>query len=403
MDSCPQEKAPRLIELDRASTIVSPFLRNPAAATALASSASAAPAAPSAPSANEDLPSPPSMRAGMMSEDEDEAELLGISSDKKRRKSDAKKTSESDKLTKELSDLEGEFRQLLASLKSFPPELPDKFGYNLGKVDRAASRLQVNLKKANNYENLPSIVTMIEQIGSTRDLIKASTAFFSGKTGMNKKHEEPFYNTFKKVQSAHPHLIGCFSSGLETRFIDVGYSRDLKASDWPSVAGYMALQKQIEVHGGDEEGGEKGSVALAEKLVAYLVEELPKSEEAGGQQDLVLEYVKPKFLEATEEALKRTPAEKVSEALSKLRLVLLCSADGLGTMDSTMSFLEKSSSKPVVRVFVSSVLGKRYIELAKEANMGMQARAMINVSIHKTSQDIFGLQTAAEWELLLRS
>ncbi|CAE7435427.1 unnamed protein product, partial [Symbiodinium sp. CCMP2592] len=399
---CPLEKAPRILEPDRGS-MVAPLLRGPSSVLpGFAPSQAAGPSSGGGAGAVASDNPPASVRIGLSDDEDDEAEMLGIQGEKKKRKSDAKKVSESEKLLKEFGDLDTEFRNLLAELRSFPPTLPDKFGYSLGKVDRAATKLLGNLKKANAFESLPSLNTMIDQIASTRDLIKVSGNFFSGKSGMNKKHEEPFYNLFKKVQAAHPLVIASFNPLLETRFIEVGYSRDMKSSDWPSVAGYVALQKQIEVHGGDEEAGEKGSIALAEKLVSYLVEELPKCEEAGGEPDLVLDYVKKKFLEATEEILNKNPGEKVSEAFNRLRMLMLLNSDGESTMDETMKYVE-DSSKPVVRVFLSAQFGKKFVELGQEANHGMQARAMINVSIHSSTQEIFGLATLAEWEEYKRS
>ena len=287
---------------------------------------------------------------------------------------------------------------MLAALKSFPPELPEKWGYSLGKLDRAVSKLAGTIKKSNSYENLAPVTTMSAQIAAVRELIKSTQSFFSGKTGVNKKFEEGFYVSFKKVQAEHPELIVACSPMLQQRYIEVGYNRDLASHDWAAVAQHTSLQKQVEVHDGDVEAGEKGCVILAEKLMAYLLEELPKHKDAGGDEDLVLDFVKARFLEAVQEALGGRPAESVAVPLAQLELLVQLKPDaGKDTMDSILDFLDSNLSKPMVRVFVNSVMGKRLKSKANEANSGMQARASIAISLTMSAADIKSLKSNEEY------
>ena len=85
---------------------------------------------------------------------------------------------------------------------------------------------------------------MSAQIAAVRELIKSTQSFFSGKTGLNKKFEEGFYVSFKKVQAEHPALIVACSPMLQQRYIEVGYNRDLALHDWTAVAQHSSCRSR---------------------------------------------------------------------------------------------------------------------------------------------------------------
>ena len=114
-------------------------------------------------------------------------------------------------------------------------------------------------------------------------------------------------------------------------------------------------------------------------------------------EDLVLDFVKAKFLEAVQEVLGVRPAESVAVPLPQLELLVQLKPDaGKDTMDSILDFLDSNSRKPMVRVFVNSVMGKRLKSKANEANNGMQARASIAISLTMSAADIKSLKSNAE-------
>ena len=65
---------------------------------------------------------------------------------------------------------------LKQALTSFP-DMPQKFGYDIGKVDRSLASLVKQSKEANAYDKQTDFTKLVIEVTAVRDCVKAATTY----------------------------------------------------------------------------------------------------------------------------------------------------------------------------------------------------------------------------------
>ena len=135
---------------------------------------------------------------------------------------DAKsKKSKDEILQAELDKMQQTVMGLKQALTSFP-DMPQKFGYDIGKVDRSLASLVKQSKEANAYDKQTDFTKLVIEVTAVRDCVKAATKYLPAGGLPMKKHSEAFMTAFGDATEKCPQVLDFFPASVRVQFAELG-------------------------------------------------------------------------------------------------------------------------------------------------------------------------------------
>ena len=334
---------------------------------------------------------------GPDSEDEArEAALLGLGAPsgpaKKKQKPSPKSSQTKEELMQqEYTKLESEILKIMQKLKEYPTD-SKSMGYDIGKIDRSLTKRIQTAKDSGSYAEASDLSALSQKLAMIRETFKILQLYLPAASGIpQKKHVATFRSVLSKVRTDFYVIWEYIPPAARHLHLDACFTAELQAGSWSSVSSSMSSREQLHLAGGDAELAEQRSVSLAEKVVGYLLEDLPTELKDNPNPKSIINN---KLLEALTAILAESPVELLQTTCTYLKQVIAKDAGGSATLDPVLDWLMEHKGSPIVRIFLNANMGKEFLRDAQQANGFMQTEANTVLTMQEILNEIKGLQEA---------
>ncbi|CAE7215931.1 unnamed protein product, partial [Symbiodinium sp. CCMP2456] len=343
---------------------------------------------------------------GPNSDDEaKEAELLDLTVRPQKKLKTGKeakvKKSKEDILQAELEKVQQTVMGLKEALTSFP-DMPPKFGYDVGKVDRSLAALVKQSKEANSYDKQTDFTKLVIEVAAVRDCVKAATKYLPAGGLPVKKHSEPFMTAFEEATEKCPQVLTFFPASVRVQFAELGLVKQLKQKKWDEIGLLLSSKRQLELAEGDNNLAERKSTNMMERILHVIFEEASTLGYQADSQVGHKDFVRDIFVEACATILDEGPVASLVQSLESLQAIVSKDTGGASTLDVVLDFVQSKTEEPVVRVFASSQIGRQLLQDAMQFNASLQSAASAASTLNALMKEIEDASAEEDWAAFLQ-
>lgn len=311
------------------------------------------------------------------------------------------KKSKEDILQAELEKVQQTVMGLKQALTSFP-DMPPKFGYDVGKVDRGLAALVKQSKEANAYDKQTDFTKLVIEVAAVRDCVKAATKYLPAGGLPVKKHSEPFMTAFEEATEKCPQVLTFFPASVRVQFAELGLVKQLKQKKWDEIGLLLSSKRQLELAEGDNNLAERKSTNMMERILHVIFEEASTLGYQADSQVGHKDFVRDIFVEACAAILDEGPVASLVQSLESLQAIVSKDTGGASTLDVVLDFVQSKTEEPVVRVFASSQIGRQLLQDAMQFNATLQSAASAASTLNALMKEIEDASAEEDWAEFLQ-
>ena len=346
--------------------------------------------------------------AAVNSDDERaEAELLGLTPPPSKKAKKNEKPVKKDKheiMDGEVTKTEAELVRIVSEMGQYP-EVSKNLGYDIGKLQRSVDKLSKQAREQSMYDSVACLKSINERLSNIRDVHKTTCGYLPAKGKPIKKGRDAFFAAVSKATEADGTLLGSLAVSVRHAFADLSLSTDLQQNRLEKVATLLSATQQKAFSGDDETEADKQSGNMCEKVLNYVLDEMLSEalSSAGSTREAAMEKVKEKFLTVASAIIEGDPVQSVQSALTCLQQIVALDCAGRPTLDDVLSMVQSQREKRIFRVFVNTLAGESFLQMAQARNATLQTQATAVCSLNQLMDDIIKCEAGAGWSGFMMS
>ena len=295
------------------------------------------------------------------SDDEEEANMLGIVADpsKKRKNSDkpgraVKRRTKQELFAEETEKIENELVLLLVQVADWPGK---PAGYDVGALDRKIGAKLKQAQKETQFDQVEKLEGFQKQVKTLKDCSKTATSYLPSKGLPNRKHAESFMKAFNAGMSVAPNVVAAFPAVVQQHYMELCHENDIKSESWGAIAANLSAERLSKVYADDHE---KVAATMFEKVLSHILEK------ERGREDL--EEVVDIILKVCSTILEKRPSDGLAGQLNMIVQFVKLDTQGAANLDGIIKAINDQAQEPIIRVLLRTTRGKKLLELAEARN-----------------------------------